>query len=98
MKSVPSGSSLSLCQTIAGLRPVTCSSATARSRSQLDPGKTMTALLIHSLLTVAPHIREICGNRGRSRVLDALDAEVLDHRIRQQFPAHVLDVGIAGAL
>src|SRR5688572_10316117 len=44
--SVPSGSSVSRCQTIAGARPVTCSIATARSRSQLEPGKTRTALFM----------------------------------------------------
>ena len=32
--------------TEAGARPVTCSIATARSRSQLDPGKTRTALFM----------------------------------------------------
>ena len=33
------GQPVSRCQTISGLRPVTCSSATARSRSQLEPGR-----------------------------------------------------------
>ena len=28
----------------------------------------------------------------------AFDAEILDHRVRKQFAAHVFDVGIAGAL
>src|SRR3954454_24387441 len=98
MKSVPAGSSLSLCHTIAGLRPVTVSSATARSRSQFDPGKTMTALFIHSLLTGAPASRKICGKSGRSRVLEPLDPEILDHRIGQQLAAHVLDLAVAGAL
>src|SRR5687767_15017108 len=45
-RSVPSGSSLSRCHTIAGSRPVTARIATARSRSQLEPGKTRTALRI----------------------------------------------------
>src|SRR5206468_9594189 len=98
MKSTPSGSSLSLCHTIAGLRPVTCSSATARSRSQFEPGKTMTALFILCLLNGAPSTREICGNRGESGVLQPFDAEILDHRVGEQFAAHVLDVGIAGAV
>src|SRR6185437_14313851 len=89
MKSTPSGSSASLCQTIAGLRPVTSSSATARSRSQFDPGKTMTALFM-----VSVHTGKICGKFGRSRVLQPLDPEILDHRVREQLAAHVLDFGI----
>src|SRR5215210_8669660 len=42
--------------------------------------------------------REICGNRGISGVLQALDAEILDHCVREQFAAHLLDVAIAGAV
>src|SRR5947208_1752066 len=80
MKSTPSGSSLSLCHTIAGLRPVTSSMPVARSRSQFEPGKTITALFM-SL-----------------HVLQPLNPEVLDHRVGEQFPAHVLDVGIARAI
>src|SRR4051812_14707756 len=98
MKSTPSGSSLSLCQTIAGLRPVTSSMPVARSRSQFEPGKTMTALFIRSLLMGAFRNRKICGKSGRSRVLQPLDPEILDHGIGEQFPAHVLDVGIARAI
>src|SRR6476646_7688378 len=95
MKSTPSGSSLSVCQTIAGLRPVTSSSATARSRSQLDPGKTMTALFISASPDRQPlPIREICGNHGSSGVFEALDPEILDDRIGQELAAHVLDGGI----
>src|SRR6185437_9622495 len=90
MKSTPSGSSASLCQTIAGLRPVTSSSATARSRSQFDPGKTMTALFMASV-----HTGKICGKRGSSGVLQTLDPEILDHRVGEQLAAHVLDVRIA---
>src|SRR5206468_7217542 len=98
MKSVPSGSALSLCHTIAGLRPVTSSSATARSRSQFDPGKTMTALFIHSLLTGALDSRKICGKSGRSRVLEPLDPEIFDDRVGQQLAAHILDLAVAGAV
>src|SRR6185437_5576762 len=93
MKSTPSGSSASLCQTIAGLRPVTSSSATARSRSQFDPGNTMTALFMPSA-----HNQKICGKRGSSGVLKPLDPEILDHRVREQLSAHVLDLGILRAL
>src|SRR5690349_976408 len=93
MKSMPSGSSGSLCHTIAGLRPVTSSSATARSRSQLEPGKTMTALFM-----VSAHTGQICGNRGRSGVLEPLDPEILDDGVREQLAAHVLDFGVARSL
>src|SRR5436190_23726139 len=99
MKSVPSGSALSRCQTIAGFRPVTSSSATAMSRSQLEPGKTMTALFIQAAPgRPIPITRKICGNRGRSGVLQPFDAKVLDDRVGQQLAAHVLDVRVAGAL
>ena len=47
---------MSRCQTIAGARPVTCSIATARSRSQLEPGKTMTALFIAGCHPLDPEI------------------------------------------
>src|SRR4051812_23624904 len=98
MKSTPSGSSLSLCHTIAGLRPVTSSMPVARSRSQFDPGKTMTALFIHCSSQERLRIREICGKSGSSRVLEALDPEILNDRVGEQFSAHVLDVKILGAI
>src|SRR5206468_10028712 len=98
MKSVPSGSALSLCHTIAGLRPVTSSSATARSRSQFDPGKTMTALFIRWLLPDPHFTREICGNRGTSGVFEPLDPKILDDRVGEELAAHVLDLGICGAV
>src|SRR5690242_14961022 len=34
----------------------------------------------------------------QSGVFELLDPEILDHRIRQQLAAHVLDLGIAGAV
>src|SRR3546814_19501701 len=46
MRSRPSGSSVSRCQIMAGASPLTSRIATARSRSQLEPGKTMTALFM----------------------------------------------------
>src|SRR5689334_10276413 len=92
MKSIPSGSSFSLCQTIAGFCPVTCSSATARSRSQLEPGKTMTALFI--VRSCQRNMRET----WHSSVLEPLDPEILNNRIGQQLPAHILDFAVAGAV
>src|SRR3546814_5487708 len=80
MKSVPSGRSLSRCQTIAGARPVTVSSATAMSRSQLEPGKTMTAVFMVKLLWA-----------GGS---DAGDAVILDHGVGEQLGAHRVEIGI----
>src|SRR6476646_10068820 len=44
-----SGISESACHTMCGFLPVTCSSATAASRSQLEAGKTTTAAFIASL-------------------------------------------------
>src|SRR5579862_3053847 len=42
-RSVPAGSAVSACQTIAGARPEMSVSARAMSRSRLMPGKTRTA-------------------------------------------------------
>src|SRR3546814_17763545 len=80
MKSVPAGSCVSRCQTIAGVRPVTVSSATAMSRSQLEPGKTMTAVFMVKLLWA-------CGS-------DAGDAVILDHGVGEQLGAHRVEIDI----
>src|SRR5690348_5263878 len=47
-RSVPCGSSVSACHTIAGARPDTSLSVRAMSRSRLMPGKTRTAAFIAS--------------------------------------------------
>src|ERR1700761_282902 len=81
MMSIPSGRLVSPCQTMATSCPVTSRSATARSRSQLEPGKTMTALF----MVVAS-----CSG--------AFDAVILDHRVGEQLAAHLVDLGVAGAI
>src|SRR6516165_905163 len=48
-RSVPAGSAVSACHTIAGARPETRRSARAMSRSRLIPGKTSTADFIDAL-------------------------------------------------
>src|SRR3974390_3190722 len=50
-RSVPCGSSVSACQTIAGSRPDTSRSVRAMSRSRLMPGKTRTAAFIVTKLS-----------------------------------------------
>jgi hypothetical protein len=50
------------------------------------------------LADAATNIREICGKRGSSGVLEPLDPEVLDDRVRKQLAAHILDIGIASAV
>src|SRR3546814_7391645 len=80
MKSVPPGSALSRCHTIAGARPVTVSSATAMSRSQLEPGKTMTAVFMGGLPSVAS---------------GAFDAVVFDDGVGEQLRAHRIEIGVA---
>src|SRR6185437_5324524 len=44
------------------------------------------------------HNQKICGKRGSSGVLEPLDPEILDHRVGEQLAAHVLDLGIFGAV
>src|SRR5690606_1760455 len=78
---IPSGSAVSRCHTIVGALPVTVSSATAMSRSQLEPGKTMTAVFMAMLL--------VGGGSG------ALDAVILDHGVREQLRAHRVEIGVA---
>ena len=100
MKSMPSGSSVSLCQTIAGLRPVTCSSATARSRSQLEPGKTMTALFMRlssrsirkfSMTVLARSLRHMSsislslGALGEVELDQLAGADIVDPREAEAF-------------
>ena len=50
------------------------------------------------LADAATNIREICGKRGSLGVLEPLDPEVLDDRVRKQLAAHILDIEIASAV
>src|SRR5688572_6167940 len=72
-RSVPAGSAVSPCQSIAGARPETSFNVRAMSRSRLMPGKTTTA--------------EFMGTIWREQPASSthhLDAVVLDHGIGQQ--------------
>src|SRR5690606_38048966 len=77
--------SLSLCQTMMGSLPIDWRSATWTSRSQLEPGKTMTAAFM----------RALPSRSGQPRLRSAvqLDGIVLDHRVGEQLLAHGLDRG-----
>src|SRR5258708_6537114 len=75
-----SGSSASRCQTMCGLVPVIFSTATATSRSQLDPGKTTTAVFMASALYSA--------EKKTRMSLGQVDRVILDHGVGQQLVAH----------
>src|SRR3974390_2300299 len=62
-RSVPCGSSVSACQTIAGSRPDTSRSVRAMSRSLLMPGKTRTAAFILTKLS-ADNVDVVILNHG----------------------------------
>src|SRR5687768_16121135 len=80
-RSVPAGSAMSACQSIAGSRPETSLSVRAISRSRLMPGKTTTAAFMAGIWNERPK---------RASSSHHLDAVVLDHRICQELVGRLL--------
>src|SRR5205085_2708346 len=85
-----SGISLSACQTIVGFSPVTCSSATAASRSQLDAGKITTADF-KSLFPYPLSGQRHAGRRHLSLVGLKRYFVLLDHGVGEQPLAHFFE-------
>src|SRR6202453_655956 len=81
-RSVPAGSSVSACHTIAGSRPEMCRSARAMSRSRLIPGKCSTA----------DFMARPIGPRSSGH----FDAVVFDHGVGEQFLGRVFKRGLCG--
>src|SRR3954451_12382220 len=74
-RSVPAGSAVSACQSMAGSRPETSLSVRAMSRSRLMPGKTTTADFISTIWIEPPQAASSSHH---------LDAIILDHGISQE--------------
>src|SRR4029078_10935828 len=83
--SVPAGSAVSACHTIAGSAPDTSRSVRAMSRSRLMPGKTTTADFM-APVTPAPPRRS-----SRRPVPQHLNAVVLDHRVGEELVGGILE-------
>src|ERR1700752_5238939 len=83
-RSVPAGSALSACQSIAGSLPETSFSVRAMSRSRLMPGKTTTADFISTIWIEPPQ------GASSSHHLDAI---ILEHGIGEQLVGGFLQRG-----
>src|SRR6476660_2873567 len=97
-RSVPAGSAVSACQTIAGARPETSRSARAMSRSRLIPGKTTTADFI---LALAGPVVFGAGLLSQIELEQNLNPIILDHRVGEELfggvPQRRLGAGAIGA-
>src|SRR3954451_21294771 len=83
-RSVPAGSAVSACQSMAGSRPETSRSVRAMSRSRLMPGKTTTADFISTIWIEPPEAASSSHH---------LDAIILDHGIDQELVGGFLQRG-----
>src|SRR4029079_6981561 len=104
-RSVPAGSAVSACHTMAGSRPDTSLSVRAMSRSRLIPGKTTTAAFIseHFPEKWAPVSARKCGyivSRlifGSTEPKISLEAERDFHPAQHRLGVEKIDGGALGA-